>query len=427
MFLVRPIVRLIWGGELDAALRPIVAQGLASSVAASAGWSFLGIWAIKELHAGQTALGGAYTVGAVAGALVGYSAGHLSDHVGRKPMMLAGTAGFAVLALAFTTVGKHEVAGLALLACAPAFGSIGGSTAQALIADLVPRERHEAAYASTRVAWNLGTTCGPAVGGALLALGGWNALFFGVAAMMSVALVISAILIPAGGEYGAEGPPQRGSFRTIRRDRAFLLFLCSGALSYLVYVAFETVLPISLVDSHGLGASTWGFLVILNPLSVTLFQLRLTRRVARVPPGTKLVVAMLLMGFPFLLLAASAAIPVVIGILLVFVLGEMLWVPTSQAVVAGLAPIDIRGAYMGAFGSTSAFGFAVGPLVGLQIRSAYGDTAMWIGFAAIAVVAAATGAAAVRGHEAQVMRAAREPPDGAAALSYPGLDEPAPT
>jgi MFS family permease len=79
----------------------------------------------------------------------------------------------------------------------------------------------------------------------------------------------------------------------------------------------------------------------------------------------------------------------------------MLWVPTSQAVVAALAPADIRGAYMGAFGSTSAFGFAVGPLVGLQLRHAYGDDAMWIGFAVIAVLAAVTGAVAVRGHGAE--------------------------
>jgi MFS family permease len=79
----------------------------------------------------------------------------------------------------------------------------------------------------------------------------------------------------------------------------------------------------------------------------------------------------------------------------------MLWVPTSQAVVAALAPTDIRGAYMGAFGSTSAFGFAVGPLVGLQIRHRFGDGAMWIGFAAIAVLAGVTGAIAVRGHAAE--------------------------
>lgn len=280
-------------------------------------------------------------------------------------------------------------------------GGVAGSSAQALIADLVPREQHETAFASMRVAWNLGTTLGPAVGGALLAVGGWNGLFTGVAALMAVAFVISVLLIPRRGHYAAEGPPERGSLSVIRRDRAFLLFLVSGGLAYLVYVAFETVLPISLVGSHGFAPSTWGFLVVLNPLSVTLFQLRLTRRVSRVDPAAKLVVAMLLMGFPFLLLSLSAAIPVVVSVLLLFVLGEMLWVPTSQSVVAALAPVDIRGAYMGAFGATSAFGFALAPLFGLQIRASLGDTAMWIGFAAVAVVAAATGALAVRGHGAE--------------------------
>ena len=48
-------------------------------------------------------------------------------------------------------------------------------------------------------------------------------------------------------------------------------------LAYLVYVSYETVLPITAVDSHGLSPSTWGFLVIINPALVTFFQLRLTR------------------------------------------------------------------------------------------------------------------------------------------------------
>jgi MFS family permease len=398
---VQRLGRLIWGDQLDAALRHLVAQGFASSLAASAGWSFLGIWAIRQLHAGQMALGLAFTVGAVLGALTGYAAGHASDYVGRKPLMLASSGGFVVLVLCLLLVGRNQTFGLVLLAAAPAVGGIAGSSANALVADLVPLERHQAAYASQRVAWNLGATSGPPVGGALLALAGWNGLFVGVAALMAVAFVISTFLIPSRGAHAPEGPPERGSFAVIRRDRSFLLFLVSGGLSYLVYVAYETVLPISLVASHGLRPAEWGFLIVLNPLCVTLLQLRLTRRVAHVPPGVKLAVAMGLMGFPFLLLSVSDAVPVIAVILVVFVIGEMLWVPTSQAVVAALAPADIRGAYMGAFGSTSAFGFALGPLVGLQIRHAYGDTAMWIGFAAIAVLAAATGAAAVRGHGAE--------------------------
>jgi len=37
----------------------------------------------------------------------------------------------------------------------------------------------------------------------------------------------------------------------------------------------------------------------------------------------------------------------------------------------------------------------------VQIRASLGDTAMWIGFAAVAVLAAAAGALAVRGHGAE--------------------------
>ena len=83
--------------------------------------------------------------------------------------------------------------------------------------------------------------------------------------------------------------------------------------------------------------------------------------------------------------------------LTVFVFGEMLWVPTSQAVVADLAPEDIRGAYMGAFGSAPAIGFALAPLIGLQVRNSFGDEATWVMFSAISVVAALLGALALLG------------------------------
>jgi len=49
---------------------------------------------------------------------------------------------------------------------------------------------------------------------------------------------------------------------------------------------------------------------------------------------------------------------------------------------------------MGAFGSTAAFGFALGPFIGLQLRAAAGDGGMWAFFAAVSVAAAATGALA---------------------------------
>jgi DHA1 family multidrug resistance protein B-like MFS transporter len=140
--------------------------------------------------------------------------------------------------------------------------------------------------------------------------------------------------------------------------------------------------------------------MILNPLAVTVFQLRLTRWAAPIPASLKLGIAMPLMGVPFLLLNMSDAIPVIALVIVLFVIGEMLWVPTSQAVVAALAPSDIRGAYMGAFGGTWSVGWALTPFLGLEVRNAYGDATMWMCVAAVGVLAGIIGLVAARGHDA---------------------------
>jgi predicted MFS family arabinose efflux permease len=391
------LFRLVWGDEVDRALRPVLAVSLVESTSFSAAWSFVGIWAIEKLGASSAQLGVGFLIGAVAASVSGYLGGHASDHVGRRPLILLGWGLQASFLLSYIFVGRHVVLGLALIALGAVFGSIGQGADQAMVADLVPPERHEAAYASVRVASNLGVTFGPPIGGLLLIGRHWPVLWVGVSLLSLAGWAIAYRYLPRRGAYSPAEPPTRGSFAVIRRDHAFLLFLLSGGLAYLVYVAFETVLPISAVNSHGISPSVWGFIVIVNPALVTLFQLRVTRGVARYPAGPKLVTAMLLMGGSFLLLLLNASLAMYALVIFVFVIGEMLWVPTSQAIVAGLAPEDVRGAYMGAFGSTSAFGFALGPFIGLQLRGAYGDDASWYFFAGVSVVAAATGAAAVRG------------------------------
>ena len=389
--------RLIWGNDVDRALRPVLAVTFVGSTAFSAGWIFIGIWAVDKLEATSCVIGFAFLVAAIVAMFSGYLGGHLSDHVGRRPMIIAGWAFLAATFFAYALVGDHKYLGLSLMVLAGIGGSIGNGADQAMVADLVPPERHEAGYAATRVAANLGVACGPVIGGLLLIGQHWPVMFVGVTAMALVAIAIAYRYLPRTGPYKPEEPPGRGSFGAIRADHAFLLFLVSGALAYLVYVAYETVLPISAVQSHGLSPSTWGFIVVINPLLVTLFQLRVTRWSAGFPAGPKLVTAMLLMGGSFLFLLWSGSVAMFVWVMFVFVVGEMLWVPTSQAIVAALAPEDIRGAYMGAFGSTAAFGFALGPFTALQLRGAYGDDAAWYFFAAVSVVAAATGAAAVRG------------------------------
>ena len=395
------LYRMVWGGDVDRALRPVLAVSLVGSIAGSSAYPFMGIWAIKHLGAPQSRLAFTYLFGAVLAGVMGYVAGHWSDRVGRRPLILAGWGFQAVVPLLLIGVGQHVFAGLALLALLPVFGSVGGAADQAMVADLVAPERHEAAYASVRVASNLGVTIGPPLGGLLLIGGNWNHLWLGTLALSAAGFAIALRYIPRGGAYAPAGPPERGSLGVIMRDSPFLLFMIASVLATMTYIATETLLPISLTTTHNLAPAAWGLLMILNPLAVTVFQLRLTRWTASIPASLKLGVAMPMMGVPFLLLNVNDSIPVIAVVIVLFVIGEMLWVPTSQAVVAALAPADIRGAYMGVFGGTWSVGWALTPFLGLQVRSAYGDATMWMCVAAVGVLAGITGLATARGHDAE--------------------------
>jgi predicted MFS family arabinose efflux permease len=393
------LFRLVWGGDVDRALRPVLAVSLVRSIAGSSAYPFMGIWAIKHLGAPQSRLAFAYLIGAVLSGVMGYLAGHWSDRIGRRPLILAGWGFQAIVPLLLIAVGHSVYAGLALLALLPVFGSLGGAADQAMVADLVPPDRHESAYASVRVASNLGVTIGPPLGGLLLIGGHWNHLWLGTLALSLVGFAIAVRFIPRGGAYAPEGPPQRGSLAVILRDTPFLLFMISSVFATMTYIATETLLPISATTTHHLAPAAWGLLMILNPLAVTVFQLRLTRWTSAIPASVKLGVAMPLMGVPFLLLNVNGSAPVIALVIVLFVVGEMLWVPTSQAVVAALAPADIRGAYMGVFGSTWSVGWALTPFLGLEVRSAYGDATMWMCVAGVGVLAGILGLAAARGHD----------------------------
>jgi predicted MFS family arabinose efflux permease len=395
------IFRLIWGADVERSLRPILAVSLTGSIAASMVFPFLGIWAIKDLGASQRALGLTYLCGAVGAGLVGYLSGHASDRIGRRPMILLGWGASASVPLALLLVGGRIAPGLVLLGLLPMLGSLGNAATQAMVADVAAPERHEAAYASVRVAQNLGVTIGPVLGGLLLIGGHWHHLWIGVLPVAWLAFAIAWRYIPRGGAYAPSGPPTRGSFGVIVHDYPFLLFMLSAVFATMTYIATETLLPISVTTTHHLPPAAWGALMILNPLLVTLLQLRLTRRTAHISPSLKLAVAMPMMGLPFLLLNWRGSAPVIALVIVIFVFGEMLWVPTSQAVVAALAPADIRGAYMGIFSSTWSVGWALTPFLGLQVRSAYGDATMWVCVAVVGVTAGITGAIAARGHGAE--------------------------
>ena len=119
---IRRLARLIWGDDVDPALRPVLGVTLASTAAGSAMWSFMAIWAVDELGA-KRELPYALLVGALLAGLSGFLGGYLSDRIGRRRVMLVGQGimvGYPIVLLAPL---DFQMGGLSALALAGAFGS----------------------------------------------------------------------------------------------------------------------------------------------------------------------------------------------------------------------------------------------------------------------------------------------------------------
>jgi MFS family permease len=398
------LFRVLAGGAIEPELVPIAAVIALASVAFSGFWTFVGVFGLMGLGATSGTLGIVLGVEACCAGLSGYLGGSLSDRIGRKPLIVLGWAGQACVSVALALIGRHVVLGLALIVVAGTISGPGLAALNALVADLLPPERREAGYASLRVVFNFAVVAGPSLAGLTVALGGWRALFGAVAVLALAAAVLAVRRLPSPPPLPSES--RESSLQAIAHDRRFLLFLVSSVLSWVVYVGYESALPIVAVVSQGLSTAAWGGLMAVNPTLVALLQLRLTRRVARLPAAVKLPAGVLIMGGSLLTLASSAGVATIAAVVVVFVFGEMLWAPTANAAAAALAPDERRGAYMGAFGATLSAGFAVGPLVALQLRGTAGDAAMWLFFGGTAAAAALAGAVALGGGGRRLARGA---------------------
>jgi len=111
---VRHVIRLLWGDDLDDALRPVLGVTLVGA-AGSAMWSFVAIWAVDELGA-KAALPFALLVGAILSALSGFGGGYLSDRIGRRRVILIGNGVMVAYPLVLLALSNEKWAGLTALA-----------------------------------------------------------------------------------------------------------------------------------------------------------------------------------------------------------------------------------------------------------------------------------------------------------------------
>ena len=143
------------------------------------------------------------------------------------------------------------------------------------------------------------------------------------------------------------------------------------------------------LNSLGFGPAQYGRIIALNGLLIVLGQLPLTNWMHGKHRGHLLITAAVLSAVGFGLKSVAFSELTFIGTVVIWTLGEMMQFPHLPPIVTELAPENMRARYMGVFGMSFSGAATIGAPLGGLVLSYAGPTALWLGGATLALIAAA--------------------------------------
>ena len=319
-----------------------------------------------------------FSVGNILGSVIG---GALADKYGRRAMVLIGLVVSGIGSILMGLVNNLNIFYL-LAAFLGLVGNLGGPARQAMVADLLPKEKQAEGFGILRVAFNLSVVIGPLLGGFIVTQS-YMLLFISDAVSSIITAVIVYIVIPETKPQMQDDTSEETVMKTIIgykevvKDWKYMLFLSVFAITVLVYMQMNSTLSVFLRDVHGFPAQSFGFLLSMNAAMVVLFQFWITRKISKYAPMKMMAFGtiFLMIGFgmygfisePYLFFIAMVIITV----------GEMIVFPIGQSAAASFAPEDKRGRYMGVFAFQRAIPNLFGVLGAGLIMENIGPNWVW--------------------------------------------------
>ena len=328
---------------------------------------FFALYITERFGVGMTQVGFLFAFFSAGGIISGVVGGALADKYGRRVILLIGLVISGVGSIFMGLVDNLNVFYI-LAAILGLVGDIGGPARQAMVVDLLPKEKQTEGFGIMRVAMNLAVTVGPILGG-FLATQSYMLLFIADAVSSIITAVIVFIVIPETKPEKPEDEPEETVVKTIigykevLKDRVFILFLSVSAIMVIVYMQMNSTLSVFLRDVHGFSPQSFGLLLSMNALMVVLFQFWIAKKISKYAPMKVIAIGTLFYMLGFGMYGFISAVYLFFIAMVIITIGEMIVTPIQQTVVANFAPEDKRGRYMAMFG----FHWAVPNLFGVLL------------------------------------------------------------
>lgn len=359
---------------------------------------------IVGLSATQVGLG--LTVGWAVGLLAGVPLGHLADRRGPRGVAMLLAAGTATALVLFVFV--RSFAPFVVVASLYGASQCGLTAArQALLAGLVAPAERTRVRAVLQAAINGGIAIGAAAGGLALQVD-TEAAYLTVFALDAVSFVCSALVLL---RLPAVAPTPRGPAGepalAVLRDRPYAVIAALNMVLQLHIPLITLGIPLWIVQRTQAPGWTVALLLVLNTLSIVVFQVRVAQRVTDLTTAARQVraagIVLLAACVVFALSAAGTSAPLAVAVLVLAValqsLAEMMQASGSWQLSFDLAPPGRHGQYQGFFGSGFTVARMLGPLLVTTLIIGWG-TAGWLllggiflaaGLATVPAVRAASG------------------------------------
>ena len=300
--------------------------------------------------------------------------GTLADRYGRRRTMVGGLVGSALSLLVVGAARGFLLTCLAVLVFG-VFADIFRPASQAAIADLVDEELRPRAYALVFWAINIGFAVATLLGGYLAERGYWL-LFAGDAltCLLFAAIILRGVPETRPARTGAS----TGTMGDVLRDRLMLALVVAVVLQSIAYMQAFYTLPIAIVRD-GLGTGGYGLIIGLNGVLIVALQPLLLGMLGRRARGALLLVGALALGAGLGMTALADSLTDHLAAVTVWTIGEIIGAGVLGALVASIAPVHLRGRYMGVFGASYGVSSILGPLLGTQALEHLGEGALWVG------------------------------------------------
>ena len=346
----------------------------ASALGFSVSIPFISIYFHTDLGLSITQIGLFFGAMAVVRSAFQIIGGEISDRIERRFLLIDSqiirAVSFVLMALAVHYHWGFWAVSLSLLINS-IFGAIFQPAANAMVADILPREKRLDGYAITRSATNLGWACGPAMGG-FLAAASYGLLFLisGVITCASGLILWRCLRVPP-----IHHSSERFRFADILVIRKDGLLANHSVLIFLLYlVVSQLIAPFSVyvVDMVGLSEQQLGLLYTLNGMIVVVFQVPMTRFLSKWRFTNQLAAGAFVYTLAYGFVGFCDRFELFVIAIALMTAAEIIMSPPALALTARLAPDGKMGRYMGIFGFFVTSGWSLGPLYGGIILDVFG-------------------------------------------------------